>query len=142
MKKAMILSIVTILCLLTTAITVNAISIQWFVGYQFDQYNKSVVKEYTRTGNFNNGIELLKKYSAETVSVSLSAEKKGLIFWSAIGTPRSINALGAEGAVYNNRQERNYYTASGTNQIRVKWQQTTSGHLAVFLLYNTTSMSN
>lgn len=132
MKKVLSMTLVMAFCLLTAVTTVNA-SARWFIGEQFNQNGKTITKEVSRTGNFYNGLRLLEKYTEPPMTIQLKGEKKGLIFWSQVGKVMNVNITGI-GAL-NYQIVDNQYSASGTNNVRLTWKQTTDGHTAADLRY-------
>ena len=120
------------LCMLTTFTVVNA-STRWFIGEQFNANGHTVTKKVSRTGNFYNGLELLEKYSEDPMTIQLKGEKKVLFIYTSVGVKKNVNITGV-GAL-NYRIVDNNYSASGTNDVRLTWKQTTDGHTAANLRY-------
>lgn len=133
MKKLLAGTALVIVCLFVTITTVSA-ALRWYIGEQFNAKGKVVSKEISRTGNFYNGVQLLEKYSEGDMTIKLEGFKKGFlgIGWSSLGS-QNINASGV-GAL-NNRIVDKSYPNSGTNTVKVQWEQTTTGHLAAHLRY-------
>ena len=135
MKKVVSGFFVMCFCLLATVTVVNASAISplWYIGEQFNANGHTVTKEVSRTGNFYNGLELLEKYSDGTMTIQLKGEKKVLLVYTSAGSNKNVNISG-KGAL-NYQIVDNNYSASGTNNVRLTWKQTTSGHTAANLRY-------
>lgn len=135
MKKVVSGILVMCFCLLTIITVVNASSINplWYIGEQFNANGHKVTEEVSRTGNFYNGLELLEKYSEGTMTIQLKGEKKVLFIYASAGSSKDVNI--SETGALNYRIVDNNYNASGTNDVRLTWKQTTSGHTAANLRY-------
>lgn len=67
------------------------------------------------------------------MTIQLKGEKKVLFIYASAGSSKDVNISGT-GAL-NYRIVDNNYNASGTNDVRLTWKQTTSGHTAANLRY-------
>lgn len=132
MKNFKKVLLVAVFSLLVTVTSVSAAT-NWLIGEQFDTNGKTIQKTGSRTGNFYNGLELLEKYSTGTMTIQLKGEKKVLLVYTQVGSVKNVNISGT-GAL-NHEIVDNNYSASGTNNVRLTWKQTTSGHTAAFLRY-------
>lgn len=117
---------------LVTVMSVSAAT-NWFIGEQFNTNGKTIKKTVSRTGNFYNGLELLEKYSTGIMTIQLKGEKKVLLIYTQVGSVKNVHITGT-GAL-NYEIVDNNYSASGTNDVRLTWKQTTAGHTAANLRY-------
>lgn len=134
MRKIVASFLVVLFCFFVASGIVVAATPRWYVGEPFNKKGHKVTKEESRTGNFYNGLRLLEKFSEnDTVTIELKAEKKNLLSWKKVGNTKKVN-ISDYGAL-NGRIEDNNYSASGTNKVRLIWEQTTDGSVGAELRY-------
>lgn len=131
MKKMLFFFVTSFLFLSITIVTVKA-SFKWYIGEQFNYNGKAVIKNFSANGNFFNGLELLYKYSNNTMTIELKGERKILFFYVPVGRVKKVNVVNAAGPL-NYQIVDNYYSASNYNDVKVIWKQITNGHLAANL---------